>query len=288
MTRSAVRDLSAGEAICEFGITFSRELSGDGVYSVNVMVDRRRIHRVIGRESEGVTRQQAEDFITRARADSRRDRLDLPDARKTPLGFCEAAERYLARLEQEGGKNIKTKRRQIAQHLTPFFGGRPLSHITSSEIEQFKKARRADHAAPATINRELAVLSHLLRCSLDWGWLKTAPARIRRFREANARIIYLTKAQCAALEHAATQDQNEDVHAFVMIGLRTGMRHSEILAISKEHVDLDHLRIWIPQAKAGAREQPITADLADYLRDRLKMLPAGSPWLFTSPARALS
>jgi len=68
-----------------------------------------------------------------------------------------------------------------------------------------------------------------------------------------------------------------------MIGLRTGMRHSEILAIRKENVELDRLRIWIPKAKAGAREQPITEDLADYLRGRLKMLPTGSPWLFTSP-----
>jgi len=283
LSRAAVRSTAPGQSITEHGITFTREPSGDGVYSANIMVDRRRIHRVIGRESEGVTRQQAEDFITRARADARRDRLDLPEARKTPLGFSEAANRYVIRLEQEGGKNVKAKRRQIAQHLAPFFGGRPLSQLASSEVERFKKHRRNEHAALATINRELAVLSHLLSCALDWGWIKAAPAKIRRFQEANARIIYLTREQCAALEHAAARDQNEDVHAFVMIGLRTGMRHSEILAIRKEHVELDKLRIWIPQAKAGAREQPITQDLAGYLRERLKMLPPGSPWLFTSP-----
>lgn len=37
--------------------------SGDGVYSVNVMVDGQRIHRVLGKESEGVTRTQAEQYI---------------------------------------------------------------------------------------------------------------------------------------------------------------------------------------------------------------------------------
>jgi integrase len=283
LARNAMRALGVGRSITEHGITFTREPSGDGVYSVNIMVDRRRIHRVIGRESEDVTRQQAEDFIARARADARRDRLDLPEARKTALGFREAATRYVERLEQEGGKNIKAKRRQIAQHLTPFFGDRPLSHLDTSEIERFKKERRSERAAPATINRELAVLSHLLSRALEWGWIKAAPAKIRRFQEANARIVYLTKEQCAALEQAAAQDQSENVHAFVMIGLRTGMRHSEILGIRKEHIDLARKAIWIPQAKAGAREQPITEDLVGYLSTRLKMLPSGSPWLFTSP-----
>src|SRR5262245_27629217 len=101
LARTAIRALLPGQFITEHGITLSREPSGDGVYSVNIMVDRRRIHRVIGRESEGVTRQQAEDFITQARADARRERLDLPEARKTPLGFREAAKRYVERLKQE-------------------------------------------------------------------------------------------------------------------------------------------------------------------------------------------
>lgn len=72
-----------GQVITEHGITFRRETDGDGVFSVNIMVDRRRIHRVIGRESEGVTRQRAEDFIAQARSEARHDRLDFPEARKT-------------------------------------------------------------------------------------------------------------------------------------------------------------------------------------------------------------
>lgn len=284
LSRLEMRRTLPGQAITEHGITFQREPNGDGVFSVNIMVDRRRIHRVIGRESEGVTRQQAEDFISQARSDARHDRLDLPEARKTPLGFREAAVRYLERLGQEHGKNIKTKSGQIAQHLAPFLGNRPISQIEASDIERYKRDRRTERAAPATINRELAVLSHLLNCAREWGWLKTAPVRIRRFKEEGGRITYLTPDQCAALEKSASEDQNGDVHAFVLIGLRTGMRHTEILSIRREHVDLDHKAIWIPQAKAGAREQPITDDLTLYLATRLEMLPPGSPWLFPSPA----
>ena len=283
LSRPAMRTLTRGKSISEHGISFRREASGDGVFTVNVMVDRQRIHRVIGRESEGVTRQQAEDFIASARTDARRDRLDLPDGRKTRLGFREAALRYIDRLEQEGGNNIPTKQRQLENHLTPIFGVRPLPQISTFEVERYKKTRRTEGAAPATVNRELAVLSHLLNKALEWGWLKAMPARIRRFKEENTRIVYLTTDQSAALEEAAAHDQNENVHAFVVIGLHTGMRHSEILAIRREHIDTSRRVIWIPQAKAGPREQPITADLAAYLAKRLDMLPPGCPWLFPSP-----
>lgn len=282
LTRPAIRLLKPNQSITEHGISFRREASGDGVYSVNIMVDRRRIHRVVGRESEGVTRQHAEDFIAAARTDARRERLNLPEGRKTPLGFREAALRYVERLEQEDGKNIKAKRRQLNQHLVPFFGDRPLTQIASFDIERYK-ARRKIGAAPGTVNRELAVLSHLLNKALEWGWLKALPAKVRPFKETGGRIVYLTIEQCRALEEAAAQDQNDNVHAFVMVGLRTGMRHSEILAISREDVDLARRVIWVPKAKAGAREQPITDDLADYLARRLEMLPLGCPWLFPSP-----
>jgi len=283
LTRTKIRTLNPGETITEGGITFRREPSGDGLFSVNIMVDRRRIHRVIGRESEGVTRQQAEDFIASARTDARRERLDLPDGRKTRLGFREAAVRYVDQLELEGGKNIKAKRRQLDQHLVPFFADRPLSQLSSFEVERYKKDRLKAGAAPATVNRELAVLSHLFSKALEWRWLKALPCKIRRYPEANTRIVYLSQNQCADLEAAAAQDQNENVHAFVIVGLRTGMRHSEILAIRLEHIDLERRIIWIPKAKAGAREQPITKGLAEYLAKRLQMLPPGCPWLFPSP-----
>ncbi len=284
LTRPAMRTLARGATITEHGIIFRRDASGDGVFSVNVMVDRQRIHRVIGRETDGVTRQQAEDFIAGARTDARRNRLDLPDGRKTALGFEEAAKLYLARLGEEGGKNISAKERQLRQHLSPFFRGKPIAQIETFDIERYKKARTNSGAAPATVNRELAVLSHLLNKAVEWRLIKAKSAKINRFKERNGRFVYLTDEQCAALLEAAAHDPNENVHSFIMVGLHTGMRHSEILAVRRADVNLDQRVIWIPKAKAGAREQPITHELAKYLANRMKMLPPGCEWLFPSPA----
>ena len=64
LTRSEMRKLGSGDRLTEHGIVFEKMRDGDGRFSVNVMVDGRRIHRVIGCESESVTRTQAEDFIS--------------------------------------------------------------------------------------------------------------------------------------------------------------------------------------------------------------------------------
>ena len=92
----------------------------------------------------------------------------------------------------------------------------------------------------------------------------------------------MTAAQVARLLDAAKADQNYQIYAFIFIGVRTGMRKSEILAIRREHADLDARTIYVPRAKAGPRSQPITADLAAFLDDYIKGLPPGTSWLFPS------
>src|SRR5215212_8562594 len=97
LTRLAIRKLKTGETISEHGIVFERLALGDGRFTVAFMVDGQRIHRVIGKESAGVTRRQAEEFIEKTRRDARTDRLNLPKKRKLMLGFRDAANKYLQR-----------------------------------------------------------------------------------------------------------------------------------------------------------------------------------------------
>ncbi len=280
LTRPAIRKLLSGQRISEHGISFERLASGDGVYSINIMVDRQRIHRTIGKESDGVTRTQAEQFVEQTRTAAREDRLTLPKGRKVALSFEAAAESYIERLKQEGGKNIDKKRRQLAQHLTPFFRTKSLSKIATFDIARFKKQREDHGAAPATINRELAVLSHLLNKGIEWGWITNKPGKITRYREDKGRITYLTPEQCTRLLDAAREDQSPHIFPFIIIGLSTAMRRMEILSIRREHVDLARRRIFIPEAKAGSRDQPITQELASFLESHMSALPKGFDWLF--------
>ncbi len=284
LTRQNIRRLPAGSKITEHGVYFERLADGDGVYSINIMVDRRRIHRVIGRESEGVTRKQAEDIIAQLRTDARHDRLNLPSGRKTTRSFPEAARDYIDRLRAENGKNINSKERQLIQHIIPFFRNQSLAAVTTDDVERYKQRRLGEGAAPATINRELAVLSHMANKALEWKWFAAKPYVVRRYKESNGRINFLTIEQCRKLEEAAAHDANENIHTFVVVGLRTGMRHQEILRMRWADIEFDKLSVWIEEAKAGSREQPLTRDVVEYLKARKAMLPSGCEWVFPSPA----
>jgi site-specific recombinase XerD len=281
LTRPTIRKTMSGDKIIEHGIIFERLIDGDGRYSVNIMVDGQRIHRVIGKESDGVTRQQAEDFISQARTDARKGRLNLPSRRKTVLGLKEAVSKYLLKLEEIGGKDLKKKESRFSLHLTPFFNDKPLPNITTFDIERYKKYRQSESASPGTINRELAALSHLFNMAIEWKWINHRPAQIKRFKEDSGRIRYLTQEQCLHLIQTAKSNQNPDVYPFIVVGLGTSMRRMEILSMKLENIDTAKRIIYIPKAKAGAREQPITDSLAKFLQGYIDNAD-GQRWLFPS------
>ena len=175
------------------------------------MADGHRIHRVLGRESDGVTRTQAEQFIEKIRSEAREGRLSLPRGRKTHFSFSEAAKKYLDRLEETNGKNLVAKRRQLRLYLTPFFGNQRLASISTFTVDRYKRRRLDQGASNGTINLELATLSHLVNCAIEWDWLKSRPCKIRLLEKTQGRIVALTDAQADALLKGAIADDDPNV-----------------------------------------------------------------------------
>ena len=154
-------------------------------------------------------------------------------------------------------------------------------------MDRYKKHRRELGAKNGTVNRELSTLSHILNKAIEWRWIKAKLNTVTRLEEEAGRRIALTDAQCDALVNAAVADWDPYCWLFVVFGLNTGMRHSEILSVRFDQIDFDKLRIHIPEAKAGMREQPITAELADILRKERDMRNDQDGWVFP-PARRSS
>ncbi len=288
LTRTNIRKVQPGDKCQEHGITFERLGNGDGRYTVNIMVDGVRVHRVIGKESEGVTRNQVEDFIEQARTDARKGRLNLPKGRKVVQGFRDAVEKYLEKQEKEGGKDLYMKKFRFNGHLIPFFKDKSLGKISSFDVERYKKHRIDEGAKPGTVNRELSALSHLYTKAVEWKWIDHKPFAPKKIKEDSGRIVYLTQEQIERLLEAAKQDQNPHIYPFIVVGLETSMRKMEILSIRLEHIDTKRKIIYIPQAKAGAREQPITNRLADFLSEYIAAAEAEQVWLFPSPTSRTS
>ncbi len=301
ITRSNLKTLPRGQKVAEQGIEFERMTNGDGRYLVNIMVDGKRIHRVIGKESDGVTREQAEQFIERTRTEAREGRLKLPKGRKLHMNFKEASAEYLRRLEEGDGKELKAKKQRMRDYLVPFFGDKVISQISTFDVDRYKKARQEDQQEitkkvqkpdgtvealieyrpyqTGTINRELQTFSHFLTKAVEWSWIEYKPCKITKLKENPGRIVYLTKEQIQRLLDEAKADDCPAIYPFVLIGLATGMRRSEILSIRLENIDPARRCIYIPEAKAGARTQPIPAHLADYLTQHLQGKPKEG-WLF--------
>lgn len=285
LTKDNMRNLTKGSRIVENGIIYDKLKNGDGTFSVNVMVDGKRIKRSVGRESDGVTRSSVEEVIEKLRTDARENRLNLPKGRKLPMKFKEAAEKYLTNLDIEGGKNIERKEQQLRDYLTPFFKDFIITQITSFDIERYKK-HYSSTISTTTINRQLAVLSHMFNKLIEWKIIDYSPCKIKKYKENQGRITYLTSEQAVDLLYFASDDRNSHIHAFIVIGLETAMRRMEILSIQLKHIDLERKMIYIPEAKAGSREQPITDHLAKFLKSYIQNIDQSQPYLFPSDSSA--
>lgn len=283
LTRPRLRALEAGESISEHGITFTRLASGDGRWSVNVMVNRVRHHQVVGTESEGFTRTQAEELIARLKAGKRERAHGIRKARA--VSVREAGRLYLEHLVATGGRDVVKKRQRLEQHLFPALGGLQLSALTQTDLRRYSTARTAAGAAPATVNRELAVVSHLLRLAADpeaLALLPGLPFRVQLLKEPKGKPVYLRPTEAHALLAAAAQDESPHVLAFCMVGLHTGMRLSAILRVRLDELDLDRRILWVDRDKAGERQQPMTQELCDFLAVYTESM--DGTWLFPSSA----
>ncbi len=282
MNRSDLRKLKPGQTLSARGIVYER-LVGDGRWWINIMVNGRRFHHVVGLESEGYTKTQAQEVIDSLRAQKHTRKHGVAPAKRSAITLANAAPEYLKYLSETGGKDVAKKTERLTLHLLPHLGGQLLGSMTETDLKRYSTKRTAEGASAATINRELAVVSHLFRVASDpsaLGMIATIPCRIRRLREPEPKTTYLTPDQARALLRAAREDENAFALPFAMIGLHTGMRYSSILAIRRSEIDLEQRVIWVSKDKTGERAQPITGELAMFLA----RLPAeDSDWLFPSP-----
>lgn len=282
LTRTGMRGLQPGQSISEHGITYTRLAGGDGRWTVNVMVNRRRHHQVVGLESEGYTRTQAEDLVATLKAAKRADAHGVSGSRRpASMTVASAAADYLDYLAKHDGKDLDSKRRRFQQHLTPHLGGRQVARLTDDDWLAYVATRKAEGASPGTINRERSALLHMLNTMRRRKLLATMPLLARQ-KEPEGKLVYLTPAESQRLLKAAENDQSLLAHPFVMVTLFTGLRHTPALNLRARDVDVGRRVLWIGQDKAGRREQPMPQILADYLGELIQGMEPDA-YLFASP-----
>jgi len=190
----------------------------------------------------------------------------LPGEEKT---FKEMMEKYMKEYSVPTKASSDRDKRSLL-HLLPFLGNYTVTAISSSLISRYKVMRRDEGAAPATINRELALMKHAFNLAIkEWEWTKENPvAKISMEKEDNKRDRWLTDEE----EEKLLKVCPEWLKELVVFALNTGMRLGEILSLTWEGVDLFRKTVTIFKSKNKERRTiPVNATVFEMLKAKTKV-----------------
>ena len=162
--------------------------------------------------------------------------------------FAEVADQYLsfqkARISED---NYERERGIVEDHLRPFFAGE-LRTIRRAMVSRYVTTR-SGKVSSATVVKELNVLKHLLKLSVElWEYIPANPAHgVKPPKPAPGRVRYLQPSELRALLEAAPIW----LRPIVALAAATAMRRSEILRLRWLDLDLTGGRALLPQTKNG-------------------------------------
>lgn len=171
-------------------------------------------------------------------------------------------------------------------------GNYTLADVTPALISEARD-RLLETKSPATTNRYLAALSHVLTITVkEWGWLEDSPIRkVTKPKEPRGRIRFLSedeviggelvKGERTRLLEVCKGTDDDYLYMVVVLALTTGMRQGEILNLTWADVDLANGRITLLETKNGEiRVVPLVGHALELLKEHNKVRPIDTPLLF--------
>lgn len=149
------------------------------------------------------------------------------------------------------------------------FVEKKLAALTTEDLQDFITDRLAE-VAPATVDRELDVISQALRYADD-VW-KVAPVEspfkgLRRPKYFNERNRRLEQSEELALIEAARQDANPYIEPAIILALETAMRRGELLKVAASDVSFERRCLIARDTKNGRdRTVPLSLNAMNVLR----------------------
>ena len=163
------------------------------------------------------------------------------------------------------GLNLDSLRQRLGV-IERRFGAQPLTVLQDPDpIEFLKNDLLQRGRAPATVNRYLALLRHMINWAIDRGLLDKTPflgrnRGVRFLRENNHRYRRLRNEEETKLLTVASS-VDPLMRARIIAALDTGMRRGEMLLLQNKHVlwPEELIRVVAPNAKSqrgGYRSPP--------------------------------
>ena len=167
-----------------------------------------------------------------------------------------------------------------------YFGNKSFREITPMLLEKFKRDRRHGETRykrerrPASVNRELQLLSKFFNLAIRDGLTDTNPCRnVMKLREDNQRNRYLLPAEEKRLL-LQLDGPRAHLKPIVLLAIHTGMRRGEILKLRWAEVDFVRNLIYVTSTKSGKDRTVPLNDVARTVLTDLKKEANGSASVF--------
>lgn len=200
----------------------------------------------------------------------------LGTLRQKKVTFMDFASEYLS--FSKSNKAYSSYQRDIwsIKKLNRFFGNEYLFNITPKSVENYKN-QRLDRVKTSTVNREIALLRHMLNKAVQWGYIRTNPMKgLKLLKEPPGRIRYLEIDEIQRL----LDNASPHLRSILICALNTGMRKSEILGLKWRNVNFNSRIILLDRSK---NNEPRAIPINGMLYEVLKNLPRYGEYVFSRP-----
>ena len=288
----------------------------NGRWYFELMIRGKRYHRAV---PEATNQKEATTYLQAFRTDLLRGKLDLVEDVGKEL-FGKIVDDYI----QYAYTNLKSTDTviPIAKKFKEKWGRKQVRDITPILIEKYKSGRLAEvyyqkevdgkliikHISPATVNRELGVLSKILNIAIDNKKLRDNPvAKVEKLKVTNKLERHLSAEEQKRFIQFCNHDysymnasvddirkitkkfQNysyDHVRDIALISLNTGFRLNEVLNLTWDCVDLASNIVCALNTKNGLKnEVPMNRTVKNILV-RLEQKRGENKYVFTNPETA--
>jgi integrase len=231
----------------------------NGSWYIDFYLGGRRI-----REKVGPSKTDARRALAIRRAEVIQRRFHFHPKTNAPT-FEEFADRYLelVSVHKRGAHNERYRVKKLAD----YFGKVRLSALTAIDAEEYR-AERAKKSKPATVNRDLGNLKHMMTKAVEWNYLADNPfkgVKLLPIPRLPERILTSEEQEC--LLAACKRVRAPCLRPNVLMALNTGMPKGEILSLEWSQVDFASRTIRIDNAKTkyGERRIPMNETVYNVL-----------------------
>ncbi|MHC4454496.1 MAG: tyrosine-type recombinase/integrase [Planctomycetota bacterium] len=167
----------------------------------------------------------------------------------TKKTFKDMMEKFMKEHAPKVSINMQSSYTASLKHLRPYFKDANLTSITPKMISRYKILRRDGGAKPASIQKELAMLSKAFSMSVkEWEWLQDNPvSKVQNEKLNNEIDRWLTDEE----EIRLLGNCPEWLSEIVVFCLHTGLRKEELLSLEWSRVNLIRRTVLIKETKNG-------------------------------------